>query len=153
MYDFQTLETSVVKELNEKRAEALVEATNGFFVENDCYYPLLNELRYNHDYWMLHPFLLHAELGLKWELYEYPEKKSLHLAFISVPEDKRQQGYGHQMMKMLTTLADKYEYTVNLNVDAKFGVGKRILTRFYKAHGFLKQTSYGKDYFERIPRT
>ena len=42
------------------------------------------------------------------------------------------------MMETLTEIADKYGYTIDLDVDPKFGMGKRVLKNFYKKFGFVK---------------
>jgi ribosomal protein S18 acetylase RimI-like enzyme len=128
-----------VDSLNKRRAESLEKNTNGMLVEPTKFYlPFLNDLRFNYGYIYLHPFLIQGQTGLKLELKEYPQEKRLHLAFIGVAEDSRQQGQGNEAMEMLNSIADKYGYDIDLQVEAKFGVGKRVLKKFYKKHGYVE---------------
>jgi ribosomal protein S18 acetylase RimI-like enzyme len=138
-FDFSKISNEEVDKLNKRRAESLEKSTNGMLVEPQKFYlPFMNDLRFNHGYIYLHPFLIQGQTGLKLELNEYPQQKRLHLAFIGVAEDSRQQGQGNEIMEILNNIADKYGYDIDLQVEAKFGVGKRVLKKFYKKHGYVK---------------
>lgn len=150
MIDFAKLTGDEVIELNKDRAEKLKEATNGMFIEPSTISPIYNELRFNHGYWHLFPFLINDQTSQKFELRVVDDRKHIHLAYIQVGEDSRQQGLGNQMLKTLTDLADKYGYSIDLDVKAKYGVGKRVLKNFYKKHGFVRKGAI--DHMERLPR-
>jgi ribosomal protein S18 acetylase RimI-like enzyme len=137
--NFEELSIDEIKELNSDRAIHLEKSTNGMMAEPPILCPIINDLRYNYGFWYLRPFLINND-GLKFEISTYNKDKRIHLAFIGVPHEKRQNGYGTQMMKALTEISDKYGYTIDLEVDPRFGTGKRILIRFYKSFGFVKDT-------------
>lgn len=137
--NFIELSREELEETNKERAEHLEKATNGFIVEPPVLCPVINDLRYNYGFWYIRPFLIDND-GLKFELYTYTDKKQIHLAFIGVPDDKKQQGLGTQMMNALIEIADKYGYSIDLEVAPKFGVGKRVLKKFYKKFGFEKDS-------------
>lgn len=65
------------------------------------------------------------------------EDKFMVLDFIFIEPQFRQKGYGDIYLKRVTDLADKYGYTIDLHVDAKFGVSEEVLIHFYKKHGFI----------------
>jgi ribosomal protein S18 acetylase RimI-like enzyme len=140
MYNLLELSKEEVSELNKQRAESLLRQTNGMLNEpSECYLPFINDLRFNHGYIFLRPFLIQGQTGLKLELKEYPNEKRLHLAYIGVLEEYRQQGHGNEIMKIMTDIADRYGYLIDLEIQAKFGVTKTVLKKFYKKHGFVKK--------------
>lgn len=150
MYDFSKLSKEEVTELNKQRAESLEKSTNGMLNEpRDCHFPFINELRFNHGYIFLRPFLIHGQTGLKLELNEYPDKLRLHLAFIGVLEESRNQGQGNEIMQILNDIADRHKYTIDLNVETKFGMKKSVLDKFYKKHGYEKTKT---DLLTRMPK-
>lgn len=140
MYDLLKLTNEEVDELNKQRAESLLKHTNGMLNEpSNCYLPFINDLRFNHGYIFLRPFLIQGQTGLKLELKECPNEKRLHLAYIGVLEDQRQQGKGNEIMSIMTNIADRYGYEIDLEIQAKFGVSKTVLKKFYEKHGFIKE--------------
>lgn len=148
--NFQTLSKQELKAMDKERAEHLEKATNGFFFEAPTHNPVINSLRYEHNYLYLHPFVIHSQLGLKFELHVEENEKRIHLAYIGVPDDIKKQGHGKQMMQTLCDLADKYGYSIDLDVTPKFGTGKRVLNKFYKSFGFVKsKRGFGADHLER----
>ena len=150
--NYQTMPMEELRQANKERQEHLDKVTNGFFHEMPTDNPIINELRFEHEYLYLHPFVIHSQLGLKFELSWEESSKRLHLGFISVPDEMKRQGYGTQMMQLLCELADKYGYSIDLDVDPKFGTGKRVLKKFYKSFGFVKG-NYGIDHLVRKPKT
>lgn len=151
--NFSELSIEEIKQMNEERAERVKKSTNDMLYEVPVVCPVINDLRYNHHYWLLNPFLINND-GLKFEMRTDGNKKEIHLAFIGVPVEMREQGYGHEMMETLTNIADKYGYTIDLEVVPKFGIGKRILKGFYKKHGFVKDDRpyRGNDHMIRFAK-
>lgn len=147
MIDFLQISKEELNTIEEMRAKRLEESTNGFIMERRSPNPIINDLRFNHGYWHIHQFLINND-GLKFEVWTEEKRKRLHIAFISVPEELRQQGHGSKMMKTICELADKYGYTLDLDVDARFGVGKRVLLKFYKSFGFVREK--GSDHMKRV---
>lgn len=148
MLDFSKLTREEVTELNEKRAKQLREQTNGFLNEPQaCFSPVINDLRFNHGYIYLRPFLIQGQTGDKFELRVDDDRKLIHMAYIGVADDRKRQGHGSNMMEMITSIADKYGYDMDLTVEPKFGIGKRVLTKFYKKYGFEKSTKGSYDNF------
>jgi GNAT superfamily N-acetyltransferase len=111
--------------------------------------PIINEMKFNRGFAYLHPFLV-CNVG-QFELSIHDDRKHVHLAYIGVNEDLRQQGYGTEMMNILLSAADQYGYTVDLDITPKFRVGWRVLNAFYKKFGFAPVKGRGKDYRRREP--
>lgn len=113
-----------------------------------------NELRFNYGFIKLGYFLIQNETGAKLELHitdiegEYATKE-IHLGYIGVLEADRGKGQGHKIMNILTHLADKYGFDMNLDVDTKFGMKKSILKKFYKSHGFVVNKEIDVNRMER----
>lgn len=136
MNDFQSLSNDEILLLEGGRKEE-----TRYFVETVEDSLLLKELRFNYGYKHIGPFLVDEE-GKKFELSICEPENSIHLAFISVPEPLRQSGRGHEMLEILTLLSDRYGYTLDLTIDARYGVPHDVLKRFYENHGF----SYDEEY-------
>lgn len=98
----------------------------------------------------MYPILINKETGDTLELSVIGNLKVLHIDFIGVTA--KGQGRGTKLMQTLTSLSDKYNYAIQLEVCPKFGVPKRILIKFYKSFGFVKCKGT-KDKYERIPKT
>ena len=77
------------------------------------------------------------------------EYKTIHLSFIKVL--KQRQGNGTKIMNLLTRIADKYGYTIDLSISSKFGTPKKVLRKFYEKFGFI-QSSNDKDKYIRKPK-
>lgn len=54
------------------------------------------------------------------------------------------------MMNTLLSLADKYTYSIDLSIDPKFGVSRKVLVKFYGKFGFVQNKQF-KSQFERLP--
>lgn len=142
--DVTSLTEQEIEEIEEKRKESL----GSMFAERQDPNPIYRELRYLHGYLHLGPYLIHHQTGDKFELLIREDEKKIYLNFICVTD--QQQGRGTQMMNLLVSLADRYDYKIILQVAPKFGVGKRILVRFYKRFGFLPRNKSNVVY-ERTP--
>lgn len=134
MIDIINLSDEETSLIEEERKNKLGIFFNESIVDNIIY----KELRYNYGYIHLHPFLM-GKYGNKFELSINDEEKNIHLGYIGVLSNEQKKGIGSQMMFELTDLADKYQYTIDLLVDAKFGVKKNVLISFYKKFGFIHQ--------------
>jgi GNAT superfamily N-acetyltransferase len=144
MIDFSNISQNELKQLEKERARQIGEA----FIEHPERNPILLELRFNYGYLHVGPFLIGKE-GNKFELLFRSFDKELYLAFIGVPEEIRCKGIGTEMMKILISLADKYHYSIDLNVDPKFGVDKETLLSFYQIFGFVSSDPEDGMYMER----
>lgn len=76
------------------------------------------------------------------------ENKIMNLSFISVIN--KRQLHGTKTMELLTSIADKYNYSMRLTVSSKFGTPKNVLRKFYKKFGFVSHSS-DKDVMIREP--
>lgn len=141
MIDFKNISEDELRVLEEKREQKFRDVMSGIFVESLTSSPILNEFRFNFGYIYLGNFLIDMNTGAKFELH-LNDDSTIHLAFIGVPDDKREQRLGTKMMEQLTYIADKYQYAVQLNIEPKFGVGKKVLKGFYKKHGFKETSMY-----------
>ena len=81
---------------------------------------------------------------------------SVHLAYIGVNRDERQQGRGTRLMQIVLAAADAARLPVDLEVDpqtergdAKPPMNKKQLREFYKKFGFRTVRGMGSDYMER----
>jgi ribosomal protein S18 acetylase RimI-like enzyme len=81
---------------------------------------------------------------------------SVHLAYIGVNRDERQQGRGTRLMQIMLAAADAAGLPVDLEVDpqtergdAKPPMNKKQLREFYKRFGFHTVRGMGSDYMER----
>ncbi|MFV1457373.1 N-acetyltransferase [Bacillus mycoides] len=148
MIDFKEVTEDELRVLEGQRESQFNKVMSGIFVENLTSEPVINELRFNFGYLYLGNFLIDMTTGAKFELH-INDDSTIHLAFIGVPDDKREKGLGTKMMEQLTYIADKYQYDVQLNIEPKFGVGKKVLKGFYKKYGF-KETSMYKNNAEMV---
>ena len=148
MIDFKEVTEDGLRVLEERREKQFSEVMSGIFVEKLTSEPIINELRFNFGYLYLGNFLIHMTTGAKFELH-INDDSTIHLAFIGVPDDKRKQGLGTKMMEQLVYCADKYQYDVQLNIEPKFGVGKKVLKGFYKKYRF-KETNMYKNNAEMV---
>jgi ribosomal protein S18 acetylase RimI-like enzyme len=152
MIDFTTLTNEELEILENEREKVMP----NMIVETRSDNEIINELRFNYGFINFGYMLINGQNGAKLELRvtnltgEYAER-SIHLAFIGILEDSRKQGMGNNLLKILTDLADKYEYDMDLDVDTKFGMKKSILKRFYKNHGFI-QSKEDKDRMYRLAK-
>lgn len=137
MINIAELTKEELDKIETERAEHLKEVTNDWMREARTTNPVINDMRFNHNYLYIRPYLFDNVTYGKFELYPYDDKKKIHIAYIGVGEERRRTGIGTKMMKLITELADKYGYTLDLTVEPKFGVGKRVLNKFYKSHGFV----------------
>ena len=81
---------------------------------------------------------------------------SVHLAYIGVNRDERQQGRGTRLMQIVLAASDAAGLPVDLEVDpqtewgdAKPPMNKKQLREFYKKFGFRTVRGMGSDYMER----
>lgn len=65
---------------------------------------------------------------------------------ISLPENKRGQGVGSQVMRDLILWADQNQIIISLTPSEKFGVSKSVLKRFYEGFGFKPNKGNQKDF-------
>lgn len=150
MIDFTNITKEELEQL-EKEREAIMPK---MIVEGRTQNVIENELRFNYGFIKLGYFLIHGESGTKLELHITDiggmyATKEIHIGFIGVIEDERQKGEGHKTMNILTHLADKYGYDMNLDIDTKFGMKKSVLKKFYKSHGFVPNKEMGENGMER----
>lgn len=142
MVDFQNIIENDLALLEAERKKVIP----AMIVETPSVNPIINELRFNHGYVYMYPFLINSQTGDKFELDVVGNKKVIFINYIGVME--KRQGRGRMMMKILTALCDKYGYELNLEVCPRFGVSRWVLIRFYKSFGF-KKISHNK--YKRIP--
>jgi ribosomal protein S18 acetylase RimI-like enzyme len=139
MIDFTTLSNDELEILEVEREKLMP----NMIIETRSDNEIINELRFNYEFINFGYMLLNGQNGSKLELHitnitgEYAEK-NIHLAFIGIVEDSRKQGMGNKLLKIVTDLADKYGYSMDLDVDTKFGMKKSVLKKFYKKHGFIQ---------------
>lgn len=145
MLDIRNLSGEEINLIEEERKKKLGTFFNETIVDNIIF----KELRYNYGYLHLNPFLM-GKFGNKFELSINDNEKNIHLGYIGVLPNEQKKGIGSQMMFELTALADKYQYTIDLRVDAKFGVKKSVLLEFYKKFEFIQQGK-SNDYI-RYPK-
>ncbi|MFI8677643.1 MULTISPECIES: GNAT family N-acetyltransferase [Bacillus cereus group] len=141
MIDFTSISEEDLARLEKQREKQIEQAMNGIFVESQSNNLLINELRFNHNYLYMGKFLIQSQTGAKFEIHEINDEH-IFIAFIGVPTEDRRQGLATQMMEELTRIADKHGFKLSLNIDPKFGVGKRVLKKFYKKHGFVESEWY-----------
>ncbi|WP_144537540.1 GNAT family N-acetyltransferase [Bacillus thuringiensis] len=141
MIDFTSISEEDLEQLEKQREKQFEQAMNGIFVESQSNNLLINELRFNHNYLYMGKFLVQSQTGTKFEIHEINDEH-IFIAFIGVPTEDRRRGLGTQMMEELTRIADTHGFKLSLNIDPKFGVGKRVLKKFYKKHGFVESEWY-----------
>lgn len=119
-----------------ERIEWIEKATNGLMRVgiSNREQVIINELRFNYNYYYLTPSLHHND-GSQFELHEEQEGK-LRLSFIATIKENRGKGEGDRLMKLITKLADKYKKTITLEVDPKDGTPRELLVHLYKKYGF-----------------
>ena len=150
MKDFTTITKEELEEMENERQEQMPK----MIIEGRSNNEIINELRFNYGFILLGQFLINGQTGTKLELHVTNIQgkfatKEIHVGFIGVIDDSRQKGEGHRTMNILTTLADKYGYDMNLDIDTKFGMKKSVLKKFYKSHGFVDNKEYGENGMER----
>jgi GNAT superfamily N-acetyltransferase len=143
MIDFDKITPEELQKMEEERVKHIP----AFMCESPSDNKFINELRFNHNYVLLEPFLISNNSKLELQINDH--RKVIHIAYIGVTESLRKQGYGSQIMETLTSLADKYGYSMDLDIVPKFGVNKTVLRKFYKKHGFVTKEGYNKDYMVR----
>ncbi|PES55529.1 GNAT family N-acetyltransferase [Bacillus cereus] len=141
MIDFKRVSKEDLEQLEKQREKQFEQAMNGIFVESQSNNLLINELRFNHNYLYMGKFLIQSQTGAKFEIHEINDEH-IFIAFIGVPTEDRRQGLGTQMMEELTRIADTHGFKLSLNIAPKFGVGKKVLKKFYKKHGFVESEWY-----------
>jgi GNAT superfamily N-acetyltransferase len=148
MIDFSTLTNEELEILENEREKVMP----NMIVEARSNNEIINELRFNYGFINFGYMLLNGQNGAKLELHvtnitgKYAEK-NIHLAFIGIVEDNRKQGDGSKLLTILTDLADKYGYSMDLDVDTKFGMKKSVLKAFYKKHGFIQSKEYNEKMY------
>ena len=154
MIDFKTINEELLSSMEYKRKEQMP----NMIVERTSRNPIINELRFNYHFIYLGNFLIQGQDGTKFELHIRSKQlngeqsdNNITLAYIQVLEESRRSGLGHKYLGLLTELADKYNYTIDLEVNSKFGIKKSVLKSFYKMHGF-EQDKVNKDRMYRLPQ-
>ena len=132
MYDFTTVDAEQLKQMNESRRKQV----GGWISESELDNPITNELRFNYRYVCVRETMYFGQEGNRLELQIKPEARHIHLAYIGVGPEFRRQGVGTRMMVTLTALADKYGYSIDLDVTPKFGVSREVLVSFYQRFDF-----------------
>lgn len=137
-FDFRQFSEEQLSELEEERKNYIPK----MFIETINHNEIFTELRFVHGYMHIGYLLVNGEDNIQFELNvtkidgEYYER-SIHLAFISVAPEERKKGIANKHMKILTELADRYGYDMDLEIDLKFGTDKEVLSKFYSSHGFI----------------
>jgi hypothetical protein len=136
--DFRMITEEELEELEEERKEYIP----NMFIETIDHNEILTELRFIFGYMHIGYLLLNGEDDVQLELNITKidgdfYTRNIHLSFIGVNKNNRRKGMGHKHLQILTTLADRYEYTMDLEIDEKFGMNKEMLRRFYSSHGFI----------------
>ena len=72
--------------------------------------------------------------------------KGITLSELVVPEGKRNQGIGTQVMQDIINYADSNNKTIALTPDTTFGASKTRLKEFYKNLGFVENKGKNKDF-------
>jgi len=139
--DFSAITEKELNQLEAERKKLIPKAFIETIEHNEIFY----ELRFVYGFMHI-GYLLIAPDGTKLELYviNTSEEKRIHLAFIGVLEEVRKKGLGHKYLGILTKLADKYGYDIDLEVEERFGMDQEVLRKFYSSHGFISET-YDKN--------
>lgn len=130
MYDFDTIDAEQRKQMNESRRKKV----GDWICESELDNRITNELRFNYGYLCVRTAMYFGQEANQFEL--YIKGRRIHLAYIGVGPEHRRQGVGARMMETLTGLADKYGYSVDLDVTPKFGVAQEVLVSFYQKFSF-----------------
>jgi ribosomal protein S18 acetylase RimI-like enzyme len=139
MIDFRTITKEELEQLENQRKLEL----QGM-IETQTDDEIINELRFNYGFIFFGYLLINIEDGVKLELRivdlkgQFAERK-IYLGYIGIEEEKRKRGIGNKYMRILTGLADKYQYDMALDVDTRFGTKKSVLRGFYRKHGFISE--------------
>jgi predicted GNAT family N-acyltransferase len=136
--DFRMITENELAELEEERKQYIP----NMFIETIDHNEIITELRFIFGYMHIGWFLINGEDSVKLELHVTKidgelYTRNIHLAFIGIENANRRKGMGHKHMQILTTLADRYKYTMDLEIDEKFGMNKETLRKFYSSHGFI----------------
>jgi ribosomal protein S18 acetylase RimI-like enzyme len=146
MINIEDLSVEEWENIEKERANKI----GSLFCESVSDNPILRELRFNYNFLHLEPNLIGLENN-KLELKVDDKRKHIHIAFIGVGEKDRKKGIGSKMMNILTNLADKYQYSIDLDVDPQFGVKKNVLIHFYSKFGFINPPNTSKNRLARKP--
>lgn len=85
-------------------------------------------------------------LSVKREFYD----GYIRIHVISVPKDRRGEGYGTAIMRALCAVADKRGWTLTLSPSVDFGASSvSRLERFYKGFGFVPNRGRRRDFDTR----
>jgi len=88
--------------------------------------------------------------GVQIDTYVSRTKPSIHLAFINIPEDKRQAGIGTEIMREVVAVADQFDCAIKLTPFEGFGTPFDVLEKFYESFGFEWVL---EDIMVRVPAT
>lgn len=130
MIDFQTITKEKLIDLEEKRKE---EVANLPFHERPSTNTIINELRFNHGFYQVGPFLLNKQMD-KLELAVIDAFQLICLHYIEVSEKRK--GKGMKLLGVITSIADQYGYDITLEIDETKGTPHAVLEKFYRSFGF-----------------
>lgn len=147
MIDFSRLTKAELARLNADRQTVL----GPWMIESDSDSVIVNELRLNYGFVFLRDCFFYGQHGESLELKINDSRRHIHLAYISVADKYRRQGLGSRTLALLVALADCYGYTIDLDIDTRFGTGKVVLVRFYQAAGFQRVGPRGSNRYYRQP--
>lgn len=116
------------EEIEKERAENL----GNMIAERREIHPIYLSLRFFHGMLHLGPYLYGNKGRFELDI----ENDKIILNYISINKDERGKGYGNEYMEILTDLADKHQYKIELQVKPEFGTSAEVLYEFYENHGF-----------------
>jgi predicted GNAT family acetyltransferase len=94
--------------------------------------------------------LPYQNMGLKFDVHEYPNKNEIYLSRIEVPKEQRGQGIGTQAMQDLINYANEKQQRITLTPSTDFGATSvNRLKDFYKNLGFVENKGSNKDFSTR----
>lgn len=132
MIDFRTITEEERLHLEEKRKEELSQLP--YVHETPSKHPIINELRFNHHFYQVGPFLVNKEMD-KLECSVLDAFKLMSLHYIEVNEKGK--GQGTKLLTIITEIADRYGYEIVLDIDETKGTPYAILEKFYMSFGFV----------------
>lgn len=130
MFDFRYISKIELKILENNREEKM----SSMIWERKSKQPIINELRFNYGFLCFDPFFIHDETGAKLELRLDHEEKEMYVACMDVP--KNQEDVGIELMRTLTTIADRYKYMIKLEVSPQMEMVEETVQYMEQLFGF-----------------
>jgi len=81
---------------------------------------------------------------VKFGLQVHPNR--IHLDTLIVPKEQRGKGIGTDIMRQVTSAADKNGWLMSVTPSTDFGSSMSALTKFYGSHGFTPNKGRKKNF-------